>query len=174
MDDLTQDKLCEIIVAMNEINLQDMGFNSCADITPDSVFNMMATMMKEEEGVDLAEYGIRSFADVNMDTAFNAVMANMMEEGVDMSSYGVNSFDDLTAEILFKILADNGVEISEEDKENITMNFDETKSALKSASMQLQETVQMAIGVEENSEDGAYSVLASCAAVATAVAALAF
>ena len=85
MDDLTQDKICEIVVQMNEIDLQEMGFDSCADINPEAVFTMMSAMMKEE-GVDLEAYGVRSFEDVNVDTAFNAAMIEMKNMGIDMSA----------------------------------------------------------------------------------------
>lgn len=131
MDDLTQDKICEILVSMEAVDLSELGWSSCADVTPDNLFAIVDASMKEE-GTDLSAMGIRSFEDINMDTAFNQFSMMMKESGLDMQeAYGVSSFDDLTSEKLQQMLADAGIELTEEQKEGINMNFSEVKSAAK-------------------------------------------
>lgn len=114
MDDLTQDKICEILVSMEAVDLSELGWSSCADVTPDNLFAIVDASMKEE-GTDLSAMGIRSFEDINMDTAFNQFSMMMKESGLDMQeAYGVSSFDDLTSEKLQQMLADAGIELTEE------------------------------------------------------------
>lgn len=133
MDDLTQDNICNIFVEMETIKLEELGVESCAGFTDEWAWSMLNAMMMEN-GMDLAEMGYRSFNDVTEENVFNSYSAMMKETtGKGMDDYGISSFDDFSSAYVIEILEDNGVEVSDEQKNMITENFGEFQKGIAAA-----------------------------------------
>lgn len=170
MDDLTFMNVCQVGTEGGMVSLEGTGFASCADITPENTFAMVDAMMKED-GIDLASYGVSSFNDLTEDTMFTAMDKQLKDAGLQ-GMEGVRSVDDLSSAKLIKIMEDNGVAVDEATKTQINENFDVVKEQVVVARQQVTD-LALAAGLIEAENDGAYTVMATMAAAATAIVALA-
>ena len=174
-DELSNTKICELMVKMQAIDLAAMGLNSCSDLNAQRIFDdMNAIMASQEGGVDMAAFGIRSFDDFNERTFITLFNNNIKSQtGVDLQAeFGVSSIDDLSATKVVGMLEKLGVPLDEAQKVEIGNAFPESQSSLQ---IFREEGANLMEILGLYSANGASSLLASTvAAVSTAVVAFSF
>ena len=149
-----------------------MGLTDCAGLTDAKLWSMVDAQATEQ-GMNLSEMGFKSFDDISEQNVFNAV--NSMMDGA-MTNNGIATFDDITEENLLKLLEDNGVDLTDDIKAEISTVFPQIKAGAMEARKQANIAL-IALGLAEDEpvdNSGAYTMMASMAAVATAVVTLAF